>query len=183
ALERAFANGSVEILARCRNHACFGDQIGRAADAAERALLNESEQLGLQRRRNVDDFAEEECPAVGLLGEAPPNLAAARLVTEKLGLERLRRRRGGRGELNERTTLIRLGVQQTRDGVLAASTLARDEDARRRPRLEPLNGVADRFDFGGLADQNRRRLGRGRDARAPRDAVILAQGALHEDRN
>ena len=66
-------------------------QVGRAADAPEGLLLEEAEQLGLERGRHLADLVEEDRAAVGLLEEAPLLLLGvgegAALVAEELALE------------------------------------------------------------------------------------------------
>ena len=100
-----------------------------AADALERALLQEAQQLDLDRRRDLADLVEEQRPAVGLL-EAPFAAAGraregALLVAEQLALEqRLGQRRAV--ELDERCR--RAGavlVDSLRDELLARAALAR----------------------------------------------------------
>ena len=108
-----------------------------AADALERALLQDAQELDLRRRRDLADLVEEERAAVGLL-EAPgaPPIGAgegALLVAEELALEE---RLGERGavERDER----RLGARARARGSPRASSpfagaaLAGDEHRRAR---------------------------------------------------
>ena len=63
----------------------------RAADALERLLLEEAQQLGLQRRHHLADLVEEHRAAVGRLEQAalllPRVGEGAALVAEELALE------------------------------------------------------------------------------------------------
>nr|GFD24377.1 hypothetical protein [Tanacetum cinerariifolium] len=57
-------------------HVCAaGDRV---ADALVFFVLNEAQQLGLQRQREVPDFVEEQCTAVGLIHSAQRAFAGAR---------------------------------------------------------------------------------------------------------
>src|SRR5258706_42002 len=62
-----------------------------AAHAAQLALLQHAQELGLHLRRDVADLVEEEGPAGGLLEQAPPGGVRAGerslLVAEELALE------------------------------------------------------------------------------------------------
>ena len=106
-----------------------------AADAPERLLLEEAQQLGLQRQRHLADLVEEHRAAVGLLEQADLALArvgeGAALVAEQLALEQgIGQRRAG--DVRER--LVRAvadGVQCARGDVLADAGLAGDQHGRR----------------------------------------------------
>ena len=66
-----------------------------AADAPEGLLLEEPQQLGLQRRRHLADLVEKHRAAVGLLEQAalllPRVGERAALVAEQLALEQVSR--------------------------------------------------------------------------------------------
>ena len=67
----------------------------RRAQPADLALLQHPEQLGLERLRQIGDFVEQQCAAVGQLEEAGMVRSGAGEgalgVTEQLGLEQLLR--------------------------------------------------------------------------------------------
>src|SRR5690606_14975540 len=100
----------------------------------ELVLLEEAQQLDLDRRRDLADLVEEQRAAIGEL--EPPVLArhrageAALLVAEQLALEQ---RLGERGavQLDERTGDARRAlVERVRDELLAGPALAGDQDRR-----------------------------------------------------
>ena len=101
-----------------------------AADAPECLLLEEAQQLGLQRQRHVADFVEEHRAAVGLFEQAPSALARvgerAAFVTEQLALEQRVGQRRAR-DVHERPGGARAQrVQRARGDVLAHAGLTRD---------------------------------------------------------
>ena len=109
-----------------------------AADALELVLLQEAQQLDLDRRRDLADLVEEQRAAVGLLEApfAPPDRAGERaaLVAEELALEQ---RLGERGavQLDERLLGARAVLVDGRgDELLAGAALAGDEHRRARRR-------------------------------------------------
>jgi hypothetical protein len=112
--------------------------IRRATDAFERLLLEESKQLGLERRNHLADLVEEHRSTVGRF-EQPPLLdprvgERAPLVPEELALEkRLGQRRAG--DVHERTgrPVTRI-VKHLRDEVLARPALSGQQDGGRRAR-------------------------------------------------
>ena len=67
--------------------------LGLAADAAELALLEDAEELGLDAGRHLADLVEEERAAVGELEAARAAVAGAgegaALVAEELALEQV----------------------------------------------------------------------------------------------
>ena len=63
-LSRACTSSSQVPVGR-RDHADVDADVGRAADALERLLLEKAQQLGLQRRHHLADLVEEHRAAVG----------------------------------------------------------------------------------------------------------------------
>jgi hypothetical protein len=161
--EAARPDGVLEVLAGGGHHPGVGGLAARAAEAADRALLDHLEELGLERLGREADLVQEEGPAVRGLEE--PGLGLARvgerapLVAEELGLEQglgdgravdvdERPRRAGPGPVHE------LGEQ-----ALAGAGLTQDED-RRQPACafagmpeQPGELLAHRRDPGALAEQ------------------------------
>ena len=74
-----------------------GDRLA-AADALDHALLEEAQQLDLERQRDVADLVEEQSAALGQLDLAGVGLdragERASLVAEQLGLEQILGDRG-----------------------------------------------------------------------------------------
>src|SRR5262249_56809617 len=109
---------------------------GRAgpADALERLLLEDAQQLGLQLERQVADLVEEERAAVREL-EAPDALGdgareRAALVPEELALQQAGRNGGAVGPYGGALAAPSPGVDGKRGQVLGRSGLAQDEHGR-----------------------------------------------------
>ena len=124
-----------EVAVRRRDHADVDLDRLRAADALELVLLQEAQQLDLDRRRDLADLVEEQRAAVG---EREPAVLArhragerAALVTEQLALEqRLGERRAV--QLDERAVRARRPlVDRVGDELLAGAALAGDQHGRR----------------------------------------------------
>ncbi len=127
-----------------RNHADVHRLLVAPAEAAERPLLQDAQQLHLRRRRHLRDLVEEERPAIRELEAA---LAAvgragerALLVAEDLALEQ---RLGNRGAVDRHERHLRARAQLVdglRDQLLAGARLAPDEHRclRRRGLLDRL---------------------------------------------
>src|SRR5690606_32358805 len=105
-----------------------------AAEAAEGALLEGTQELDLDVRLHLGDLVQEERPAVGeleaagLLVDRPGE--GALLVAEQLVLQDLTRE-GAAVDRDERALLAgRLLVDRAGDELLAGAALAHDEDAR-----------------------------------------------------
>src|SRR5205085_10151916 len=103
--EPAVARGRLEVAVRGRDQANVDGDLRGAADARDHLALEDAQELGLHRRRDLADLVEEARAAARGLEE--PELLAlgtgerAALVTEQLALEQ---RLGKRGavELHER---------------------------------------------------------------------------------
>ena len=87
----------LEVAVGRGDHPDIDADVGGAAHALEALLLEEAQQLGLQRRRHLADFVEEDRPAVGGFEQAPllhPRVGEGpALVAEELALEQLLRQR------------------------------------------------------------------------------------------
>src|SRR6185295_16080855 len=96
--ERAARHRFLQVLVRRADDAYVDRNLRAAADALERALLQETQQLGLQRQRHVADLVEEQRTAVRDLDLAGRLLDRAReralLEAEQLGFEQRLRDRG-----------------------------------------------------------------------------------------
>ncbi len=105
-----------------------------AAETPDDPVLEDLEELRLQRRREHPDLVEEEHPAMRELNEPRLGLARIRegpaLVAEELGFEeRVRNRRAV--DVDERGTRARArSVQGPRDEALARAGLAAQKDRR-----------------------------------------------------
>jgi hypothetical protein len=140
-------------------------QVG-VPDAAERAGLDEAEQLHLQGQGDVAHLVEEEGAAVARLDE--PGLALARpgkgalLEAEQLALEE-RLRDAAAVQRNEAAGRARAHlVNRLREPLLSRSRLAEEQDGRvgrRHPRRELQHAVEDR----GTPHERRLSRPRGRD--------------------
>src|SRR5207244_7706809 len=103
-----------------------------AADATERVVLQDPQELGLHRNLHLGDLVEEEGAPVGELEAAEPPLDRSRegaaLVSEDLALDE-RLGNGGAVDGDERA-LAAVGalVDRPRDQLLAGAALAVDED-------------------------------------------------------
>ena len=114
-------------------------------------LLEEPQQLDLDRGRNLADLVEKQGPAIG---EREPAILAIRgtgeraaLVTEQLALEE---RLGERGAVQLDEWTLRAGrslVQRVRDQLLAGATLAGDQHGRsaRRDLIDDLEDALHRW--------------------------------------
>ena len=101
------------------------------AHTIELAFGQHAQQAGLQRRRHVADFVEEQRAAVGLLEAAAAQRVGAGegalFVAEQLGLEQIRRE-SRRVEGDERLVRTRtVPMQCVRHQLLARPRFARDE--------------------------------------------------------
>ena len=130
--------------------------VDRAADALERLLLEEPQQLRLQARHHLADLVEKDRAAVGRL-EQPALLPIgagerAALVAEQLALEqRFRQRRAG--DVHERLRRAAAVVVNHLGGqILAGAALARQQHRRRRARRDLLEQRLHRGDGRRLAD-------------------------------
>src|SRR5262249_44767058 len=129
--ERTVDDGVLEVAVGRRDQPHVHPQRAGPADALERLLLEDAEQLGLQLERQVADLVEEERAAVRELeaGDALGDGAGGRaaLVPEELALQQAGRD-GGAVDLDEGAlaALSRV-VDGTRDQLLAGSGLAQDE--------------------------------------------------------
>src|SRR5437764_909463 len=124
----AARDNRLESAVRRRHHAGVGLERARAADALELAVLEQAQDLGLQRQRQLADLVDEERAAVGRLAlAARARLGAgvgAALVAEELVLHQ-RRRNGRAVELDERPFAARAGeVDGARDQPLAGAAPA-----------------------------------------------------------
>jgi hypothetical protein len=128
------------------------------ADPGEPEVLQDVQELGLERERQLADLVQIDRPGVGEFELA--RLAAvgagerASLMTEKLGLEQLLRDCSA-VDLDERPLPARGGrVHRARDQVLADAALAADQDGRIRVR-DTFNHRAD-LPHPGMAVEERR---------------------------
>ena len=108
--ELALGDRLLEVLVGRADEPDVDLQRARAADPLELALLKHAQQLGLEARRNLADFVEQQRAAMREL-EAAGALAdgageGALLVAEQLGFEHAFRQRGAI-ELDERLVLAR----------------------------------------------------------------------------
>ena len=123
-----------EVAVRRRDEAHVGGQRLAPADALELALLDEPQQLALQRQRQLADLVEEQRAAVrGLdLADHPAVGAGVRaaLVAEQLALdERGRQRRAV--DVDERRLAARaVDVDRAREQALAGAGLAVEQHGR-----------------------------------------------------
>ncbi len=95
----------LEVAVGGRDHTHVDTDISQPTDPLERLLFQKPQQLGLQRRRHLPDFVEEDRAAVGRF-EQPALLLAgvgegAALVPEQLAFEQLLRERRA-GDVDER---------------------------------------------------------------------------------
>ena len=83
----------LEIAVARRDDPNVHADVRQAADALEGLLLEEAEELGLEARRHLPDFVEEDGAAVGGFEQAPFLLPCvgegAALVAEQLAFEQL----------------------------------------------------------------------------------------------
>ncbi len=129
--EHAARDAILQVLVSGGDHAHIHANRRLTADAIELAFREHAEQSGLQRRRHVADFVEEQRAAVRLLEAAAPlRIRAgerALLVAEQLGLEKIRRNRR-RIQRNERLRRTRaVIVKRARDELLTRARLTRDQ--------------------------------------------------------
>ena len=179
-LERDAAEAVVEVLAelaaldhrlqiavRRADDPAVGADGGRAADALERALLEDAEERDLRARRDVADLVEEERAALGHLEAAAAARGGAReralLVAEELGEEE----RLDEGRAVDRDERRRWPRSLARWSASATSSLPVPLSPRTRTVLSVRGDLADgrdeRADRGVVAD----------DARAPATGVAL----------
>ncbi len=89
--ERPIAEGFLRVLVRGRQHAHVHLDLGPAAEAPDRARLEDAKELGLHRGVHLRDLVEEERALVRELEAAGPALERAGeralLVAEDLALE------------------------------------------------------------------------------------------------
>src|SRR6185312_10976150 len=193
--ERAARHLGVEVAVGRGDEAHVDRQRRQAADAQHLALLDDAQELDLDRQRQLADLVEEHGPAVGGLEQAALGLErageGAALVAEELALEQaLAQRRAVQPE--ERSPRARRSaVDALGEHLLADAGLAEQQhvDVARRhardQRLEPRH----RRRRGPLAARRRRQLAaralqlcrgvagvaRERRARQPRRQPELAQ--------
>jgi hypothetical protein len=118
-------------------HAHVDGDLGCPADRADLLLLQDPQELDLQRRRELADLVEQDRPAVGLAKDAERLGSSARegtlLVAEELALHQ---RLGHRAavdddELSGATAPL---VQESGDALFARAALAGDEHGGLRRR-------------------------------------------------
>ena len=174
-------DGRLQIAIRRRDDPDVHLQRHGAADALESLLFERAENLGLQRKRQIADFIEEQRAAVRHLELARLAVRGARerafLVAEELGFEqRFRDRRAVDG--HERPVGARAEhVQRPREQFLARPAFAFEEHGgvgRRRA----LKGHDHVLQLGVLADDLRRAAPRGE--LVLQKNVLVGQPALHE---
>ena len=152
-----------EVAVRRRDHAHVHGDVVRAADALERLLFEEAQQLRLQRRHHLADLVEKHGAAVGRLEQAPLLLACVgegpALVPEELAFEQRVGNRRAR-DVHERTVrAVAAEMQHLRREVLAGAALARQEHRRCRAERHAPEQVAQRDDGRRLADDALEREG------------------------
>ena len=132
--EAAVRDQRLQVLVRRADDAHVDRDLVAAADALDHALLQEAQQLGLQRERQVADLVEEQRAAVGRLDLADrlPCRAGERalLVAEQLALEQVL---GNRGAVDRDEALAaprRQVVQRAREQLLAGAAFAQQQDGR-----------------------------------------------------
>ena len=152
---------ALEVAARRGDEPDVAVQLLVRADAGERALLEEPEQLHLHRDGEVADLVQEERTAVRRLGAPDAPLArvgeGALLVAEELGLDQGLWERGAvenheRAVLARREALERLGHQ-----LLAGAAFAADEH-RRLARGDLADLLVHRAHLAAVADESPRGL-------------------------
>ena len=117
----------LEIPVRGRDDPDVDPDVARAAHAAERLLLQEPQQLGLQRRRHLADLIEEHRAFVGLLEQ--PTLLLPRIgeraafVAEQLAFEQLLRQSGARDVHERLRRPVAVEVDRLRRQVLSSARL------------------------------------------------------------
>src|SRR2546425_2857148 len=135
--EGAFTDGALEINSRCRDEGDVNRLSARAAEPAHRAVLENAEELALQRDRQQADFIEEERAAMSGLEQARLRLAcvgeSATLVAKQLRLEQ------GLGDgravdVDERPVAAGSSLMDcTGKETLTCAGLAEDHDGREAP--------------------------------------------------
>ena len=132
--EPAGADQIVQIAMSGAHHPHIDGDLLAAADALDHTLLQEAQQLTLERRRQISDLVQEQGAAVGELDPPERLLFRARegpaLVTEQLGLQQgLGDRRAV--DRDEATLAARAGgVDGPRHDLLAGAAFAVEDDAR-----------------------------------------------------
>ena len=153
--EIPFLNLLAQVLVRGGHHAHVDLDVPVASHAADAALLQGAQHLGLRRERHVADLVHEERASVGLLelalalldgrGEGPA------LVAEQFALDQF----GGDGravDLDERGRRAdALGVQPAGHKLLSRAVFARDQHPG-LARGHLVDQLADVFDLGRDAD-------------------------------
>ena len=157
--ERALPHRLGEVAVRRRDHPHVHADVARAADPLERLLLEETEQLRLQRRAHVPDLVEEDRAAVGQFEQSllprPRVGEGAPLVAEQLALQQ-RLRNGGAGDVHEGAVgPLRGVVDRLGDDVLADARLALQQHRRGRRGGDLLDHVEDGAHRRRAADQRR----------------------------
>ncbi len=130
--ELALAHHLLEVEIGRGEDAHIGAAGHRVADALVLLVLDEAQQLGLQRQREVADLVEEQRAAIGLIDPAQGAFGGsgerAAVVAEQLAFHQVRRQRGA---VDGDEGLLRApapGVDGTRQLALAGAGLAEDED-------------------------------------------------------
>src|SRR6185369_9603704 len=132
--ERALADRLLQIAIGRRDHAHVDADRPRAPEAFEFPLLEDAEELGLQRRGDLADLVEEQGARVGhfeLAGLAEDRSGERSfLVAEELAFEQ-RLGEGGAVDRDERPARPpALAMDRPRRHLLAGSALPADEDGR-----------------------------------------------------
>ena len=152
-----------QVLARRRDHAHVQGLAARAAEAPHRPLLEDLQELRLERERQEADLVQEDGATVGDLEESGLGLARvgerAALEAEQLGLDQ-GLRDGGAVDVHERRAgAAARPVDGRGQQPLAGSGLAENQDRRqsaagsRRRSEEPTDLLADRDDGWALAQE------------------------------
>ena len=144
---------SLQRLIGRRQHSHVDRDVALAAQARELAILQNVQQLGLQRRMHLADFVQEKRAGVGQieLAELLPVGAGERagLVAKQLALQQFVRNRRA-VHLHERLVVAAgLRIDHARNNFLAGATLAANQH-RRRGIGHLLDGVLHLFHLRGL---------------------------------
>ena len=149
----------LEIAVGRRDHPDVDVDVLVAAELGELRVLEDVEQLGLQRRFHLADLVEEDGAGVGLFELADARRGGAGegalLVAEQLAFEQLTRQRGA-VHLDERPVLARRTlVDGARHELLADAALAADEHGDVAVR-HLLDHPGDRLHLGAVAPEQER---------------------------
>ena len=121
-----------EVAVRRRDDADVDGHVALAPEAPHAAVLEDAQELGLERRRELADLVEEERPAARLLEAARAGAVRAReraaLVAEELALDEGLGQRGGVDGDERARGARRARVEPPRDELLARARLPRHED-------------------------------------------------------